>query len=163
MTTLTPVATVKRTIPKSERTRHPHALIINLSGHRLPQSVFDGLLQEGHKTFDIFSQSIHIDVDGDIHQQCDTAIKELLENPNRRNVKLLELEGEIYYVGCGHAQVNVLIYQAIASLLGFNPPMIITGINRYKFQDYQCKALFDVQAWNGKWRSTERKKFLLNN
>lgn len=145
---------------KPKKIRHENAVIINLSGHRLAQSVFEELKEAGHKYFHIFSEHIHIDPDDDIYTQCHEITTELISRSNLNGQTLLDVEGEKYYLSAGHSQANLIIYNAIASLLGYNPSMLITGINRFKFQDYECKSLFNMQSWTGRWRSIERQKYL---
>lgn len=142
-----------------DRKKHPHAIIINLSGHILPQSVFDELKLQGHQSFSVITQSVHIDVDESIHEQCKKIIDTVLSMKTRRSKTLLELEGESYYVSAGHTHANLVIYSGIAALLGYNPHVIITGINRFRFQDHECKSIFNLQSWVGRWRSIERNKY----
>lgn len=149
-----------KTIPEREKERHEHAIIINLSGHRVPQSVFEQLKKVPHETFSIYTQAVHIDIDEDIYQECLQQLNGLLQIENNRGQSLLEAEGEIYYVSCGHAQANLILYSALESLLGFAPHVVVTGIDKYKFHTYKCKSLFNMHAWKGRWRSIERNKYI---
>lgn len=149
-----------KTVVKKEKIRHENAVVINLSGHRISQSVFDQLKEEGHQYFHIFSEHINIDPDKDMFTQCHEITSNLISRPNSNNQSLLDVEGEKYYLSCGHAQANLIIYNALAAFLGYNPNMLVTGINRFKFQDYECKQLFNLQSWVGRWRSIERNKYL---
>lgn len=143
-----------------KKIRHENAIIINFSGHRVPQTVFSHLKEEGHQYFHIFSEHIHIDPDADIYTQCYEAVSNIFSKCNRNNQFLLDVEGERYYLSAGHSQANLIIYDAIASLLGYCPNVVITGINRFRFQDYECKQLLNMQSWCGRWRSIERSKYL---
>lgn len=145
---------------KETKQRHENAIVINLSGHRLPQSIFEQLKEQGHKYFHIYSEHIHINPDDNIYSQCYDIVNNLLSKTNQNGLSLLDVEGERYYVNAGHAQANLIIYNAIAALLGYNPVLLITGINRFKFQEYECKQTFDMQSWTGRWRSIERNKYL---
>lgn len=143
-----------------KKIRHENAIIINLSGHRLTQSVFEKLKKEGHQYFHIFSEHINIDPDNEMYTQCQDIITNLLTRPNSNQQTFLDVEGEKYYLSCGHSQANLIIYTGVSALLGYNPTLLTTGINRFKFQEHECKQVFNLQSWAGKWRSTERQKYL---
>lgn len=142
------------------KVKHENAIILNLSGHKLPQSIFDTLKEEGHKHFIIFSEHIHIDPDADMYEQCYKITSNFINRSNQNNVTFLSAEGERYFVSAGYSQASLIIYNAVASLLGYNPSILITGINKFKFQEHECKEVFNMQAWMGRWRSIERNKYL---
>ena len=145
---------------KDNKIRHENAIIINFSGHRLPTSVFNTLKAQGHQYFHIYSEHIHINADSDIYEQCYRIVTNLLSKRNQSGQTLLEVEGEKYFLSAGHSQANLIIYNAISALLGYCPEMIVTGINKYKFYEYESKQTFNMQSWCGRWRSIERNKYL---
>jgi len=151
---------MKTTISHNVRKRHPHAKIINLSGHRLPDSVIERI-KELHESYSIYSCSVHVDIDEDLFEQCTVIMDNILTQPDVFGANIRECDGELYYVGPGHSQTNLIIYEALEALFGYCPHLISIGVNKYRFQSYDLKRCYALQEWKGHWRSIERNRYLL--
>lgn len=143
------------------------AVILNLSGHRVPTDVFDNLKERGYEHFTIFSEIVHLDVDNDYGTQCKEILHSLLTKTNSHGRTACECDGDVFMLLPGHSTAAVLLYQALEKLMGYPVPLLITGIDTSgPRQSVRYKMIGDpfyVKGYAGQWRNAGRKKYMLGN
>ena len=143
------------------------AILLNLSGHRVPTQVFSRLERKGYESFTIYPGMVDINVDRDMGVQVKEIIHALLTKRNSKGMTATECDGTLFLLLPAHSTAAVLIYQALEKLMGYPVPLLITGKDhdperpKYAVRHKMIGDPFDVKGFAGQWRG-ERSRYLFN-
>lgn len=136
-----------------------HAILLNFSGHKCPDSCLNHLEEKGYKSFSLFStKSVSFDlVEADVWQQVEDVFSDLATKKDRWGKNAYEAEGDIFILIPALSSIAVLISSACEKLWGTAPQlMIVTRIDKRA----ELSQVIDLRAWSAKWRSSGRSEYL---
>lgn len=141
------------------------AIILNLSGHRVPENVFENLRGCDYDHFTIFSEVVHIDVARDIGVQVKEVLHLLLTKKNSVGMTAMDCEGSLFLLLPGHATAAVLIYTALEKMIGYAIPLIVTAKDnstpKHRVEYKMVGEPFYVKGFAGAWRVAGRRQYVL--
>jgi hypothetical protein len=141
------------------------AIILNLSGHSIPENVFDKLNKDGFTKVVIYSDVVHYELGRPIGIQIEEIIEKLLNKEHlKTGLKATEVQGTAFFIPPAHSSCAILIYQCLEKLWGYALPMIITGIDKETpgVMHKMYGSPFNVKGFTGRYRTEKRMKYFLN-
>jgi hypothetical protein len=144
------------------KARHDVAIIMNMSGHRIPQSVFDGiggkkgLKALGHRKWCVYSDMPKRFLMEKIDEEVLIGFFEFCKQKEQR--ELFKMEGERYLVLPHLGEAALLIGLAIRAL-GFDVTLIT--IKKVHDGTYQLGKFIPLSDWYHYFRSEGRKELVL--
>lgn len=148
----------KPPVPSSNSDRV--AVIINLSGHRMPTSTFKWLKDSGYARYSLFSTAIDFDYETDIWQQVETIVKDLSEQRDINGQSVFDVEGTLFLCAPARGAGAIMLYEAISSLFGISPQLILVSHDSYS-RKHEIKQVIDLRAFANKFRSYWRARYIL--
>ena len=138
------------------------AIVLNLSGHRLPDSTMKWLLEAGYKNVNTYSQPVSIDFDKDLWVQVEAIIKEMALKPGKDGVNnCFQHEASYFIVLPATATVACLLLQAITRIIGQEPKILF--VTKDSFDTFNLKQIINLSAFNQKFRNFWRAVYVLEN
>lgn len=138
------------------------AIVLNLSGHRLPDSTMKWLLEAGYKNVNTYSQPVSIDFDKDLWVQVEAIIKEMASKPGKDGVNnCFQHEASYFIVLPATATVACLLLQAITRIVGQEPKILF--VTKDSLDTFNLKQIINLSAFNQKFRNFWRAVYVLEN
>jgi len=138
------------------------AVVLNLSGHRLPDSTMKWLLEAGFKNVDTYSQPVSIDFDKDLWVQVEAIIKEMSLKPGKDKVNnCFQHEASYFIVLPATSTVACLLLQAISRIIGQEPKILF--VTKDSSDTFNLKQIINLSAFNQKFRNFWRAVYVLEN
>lgn len=145
---------------KPPQTAERVAVIVNLSGHRVPNSGIEWLRAQGYTRYSMFAVPIEFDYEGDVWQQCENIVANLSEARDREGRTVFQCEGTLFMCAPARGAGAIMLYEAVSSLFGIAPQLMLVSQDTYARQ-YALKQVIDMRAYAAKFRSFFRGKYLL--
>ena len=146
--------------PKPKITK---AIVLNLSGHRLPDSTMKWLMEQGFRSSKVttYSQPVSVDFNKDLWLQVEAIVKELASKPGKEdNVKnCFQHEAAYFIVLPACSTVACLLLQGITRILGHEPKILF--VQKDENEVYNLKQVINLSAFNQKFRNFWRAVYVL--
>lgn len=138
------------------------AVVLNLSGHRLPDSTMKWLMESGFRgnAVTTYSQPVSVDFDKDLWLQVEAIIKELALKPGKDGVNNCFQHQAVYFIvlpSC--STVACLLLQGITRIIGQEPKLLF--VTKDSNDAFNLKQVINLSAFNQKFRNFWRAVYVL--
>lgn len=140
------------------------AVILNLSGHRLPDSTMKWLMEAGFRSSAVttYSQPVSVDFDKDLWIQVEAIVKEMALKPGKDGVNNCFQHHASYFIvlpSC--STVACLLLQGITRIIGQEPKILF--VKKDSNETFNLKQVINMSAFTQKFRNFWRAVYVLEN
>ena len=140
------------------------AVVLNLSGHRLPDSTMKWLMDAGFRSSAVttYSQPVSVDYGADLWLQVEAIVKEMASKPGKDGVNnCFQHEAAYFIVLPSCSTVACLLLQGITRILGQEPKILF--VTKDSNEVFNLKQVINLSAFNQKFRNFWRAVYVLEN
>lgn len=140
------------------------AVVLNLSGHRLPESTMKWLMESGFRSSSVitYSQPVSVDFDKDLWLQVEAIIKEMALKPGKDKVNnCFQHEANYFIVLPACSTVACLLLQAVSKVIGQEPKILF--VTKDVNDTFNLKQVINLSAFSQKFRNFWRAVYVLEN
>lgn len=137
-----------------------HANLINVSGHRLPSSVFTYLKHKGYKEYSVYTPNVAFEMSEDLWQQCESILDELVEIRDKTDKNVFDRDDtyNLLFIPAISAGA-ILLANGISKIIGIPPDLAVVSRVAKKPELVQ---ILDLRAWEANCRNKLRYKYTIS-